>query len=97
MLNTCNVYTLLTGSIVDPQVLTGQIKYVITVIFFAGSFIGGWLHGGRYHPDKNTARPDAAEKFKEVAYSYSILCDPEKRERYDAAGFEVIVFLLSIF
>jgi hypothetical protein len=44
----------------------------------------------KYHPDKNTARPDAAEKFKEVAYSYSILCDPEKRERYDAAGFEAV-------
>lgn len=44
---------------------------------------------GRYHPDKNTNNPEAAELFKEVAYSYSILSDPEKRRQYDSAGFEV--------
>lgn len=44
----------------------------------------------KYHPDKNTSSPDAAEKFKEVAYSYGILSDPEKRRQYDASGFEAV-------
>lgn len=44
---------------------------------------------GRYHPDKNASNPEASELFKEVAYSYSILSDPEKRRQYDSAGFEV--------
>ncbi|KAH9746769.1 Chaperone protein dnaJ 15 [Citrus sinensis] len=44
----------------------------------------------RYHPDKNVSNPEAAELFKEVAYSYSILSDPEKRRHYDNAGFEAI-------
>lgn len=43
----------------------------------------------RYHPDKNVNNPEASELFKEVAYSYSILSDPEKRRQYDSAGFEV--------
>ncbi|RLN24621.1 chaperone protein dnaJ 15 [Panicum miliaceum] len=42
----------------------------------------------RYHPDKNASNPEASELFKEVAYSYSILSDPEKRRQYDTAGFE---------
>lgn len=42
----------------------------------------------KYHPDKNANNPVAAELFKEVAYSYSILSDPEKRRHYDTAGFE---------
>ncbi|MCO5559395.1 hypothetical protein L7F22_012994, partial [Adiantum nelumboides] len=41
-----------------------------------------------YHPDKNANNPEAADLFKEVAYSYSILCDPEKRKQYDLAGFQ---------
>lgn len=49
----------------------------------------------RYHPDKNVSNPEAAELFKEVAYSYSILSDPEKRRHYDNAGFEVPLFLFS--
>ncbi|KAI3871805.1 hypothetical protein MKW92_038554 [Papaver armeniacum] len=44
----------------------------------------------KYHPDKNANNPEASELFKEVAYSYSILSDPEKRRQYDTAGFEAI-------
>lgn len=47
---------------------------------------------GRYHPDKNASNPEASELFKEVAYSYNILSDPEKRRQYDMAGFEVHYF-----
>ncbi|KAF8407791.1 hypothetical protein HHK36_006927 [Tetracentron sinense] len=52
----------------------------------------------RYHPDKNANNPEASELFKEVAYSYTILSDPEKRRQYDSSGFEVdVFFLFSIF
>lgn len=52
----------------------------------------------RYHPDKNANNPEASELFKEAAYSYSILADPEKRRSYDNAGFEVdVYFVLSYF
>ncbi|KAB2084532.1 hypothetical protein ERO13_A05G321800v2 [Gossypium hirsutum] len=44
----------------------------------------------KYHPDKNANNPEASELFKEVAYSYSILSDPEKRRQYDTAGFEAV-------
>lgn len=44
----------------------------------------------KYHPDKNASNPEASELFKEVAYSYSILSDPEKRRQYDNAGFEAL-------
>ncbi|KAL0380783.1 UNVERIFIED_CONTAM: Chaperone protein dnaJ 15 [Sesamum angustifolium] len=44
----------------------------------------------KYHPDKNANNPEAAELFKEVAYSYSILSDPEKRRQYDSSGFEAL-------
>ncbi|CAF2138834.1 unnamed protein product [Brassica rapa] len=44
----------------------------------------------KYHPDKNANNPDASELFKEVAYSYSILSDPDKRRQYDNAGFEAL-------
>ncbi|XP_039847693.1 chaperone protein dnaJ 15-like isoform X2 [Panicum virgatum] len=44
----------------------------------------------RYHPDKNASNPEASELFKEVAYSYSILSDPDKRRQYDTAGFEAL-------
>eukprot|EP00271_Cylindrocystis_brebissonii_P023090 TRINITY_DN932_c5_g1_i1.p1 TRINITY_DN932_c5_g1~~TRINITY_DN932_c5_g1_i1.p1 ORF type:complete len:405 (+),score=84.16 TRINITY_DN932_c5_g1_i1:458-1672(+) len=42
----------------------------------------------KFHPDKNANNPEAADKFREVAYSYSILSDPEKRRQYDSQGFE---------
>ncbi|KAJ4973674.1 hypothetical protein NE237_006848 [Protea cynaroides] len=44
----------------------------------------------KYHPDKNASNPEASELFKEVAFSYSILSDPEKRRQYDSAGFEAL-------
>ncbi|XP_058182687.1 chaperone protein dnaJ 15-like [Rhododendron vialii] len=44
----------------------------------------------KYHPDKNVNNPEASEHFKEVAYSYSILSDPEKRRQFDNAGFEAL-------
>lgn len=44
----------------------------------------------KYHPDKNVDNPEASELFKEVAYSYNILSDPEKRRQYDSAGFEAL-------
>ena len=44
----------------------------------------------RYHPEKIASNPEALELFKEVASSYSILSDPQKRRQYDSAGFEVL-------
>ncbi|KAL5140126.1 Chaperone protein dnaJ 15 [Glycine soja] len=50
----------------------------------------------KYHPDKNASNPEASELFKEVAYSYSILSDPEKRRQYDSAGFELFDVFIHI-
>ena len=43
----------------------------------------------QYHPDRNKEK-GAEDKFKEISEAYAILSDPEKRQQYDAFGFEGI-------
>ncbi|KNC74619.1 hypothetical protein SARC_12839 [Sphaeroforma arctica JP610] len=40
----------------------------------------------KFHPDKNPGDDEAAAKFKELSYQYSVLEDSEKRALYDRAG-----------
>ena len=40
----------------------------------------------RYHPDKNKDDPKAAEKFSKVNEAYEVLCDPDKRKKYNTLG-----------
>lgn len=37
----------------------------------------------QYHPDANPNDPAAAERFKEISESYSVLSDDDKRKQYD--------------
>jgi len=40
----------------------------------------------RYHPDRNPDDKQTVEKMKEINEAYAVLCDPQKRRRYDAYG-----------
>ena len=38
----------------------------------------------KWHPDKAGSSPDARRRFQEAADAYEVLCDPQKRQAYDA-------------
>jgi molecular chaperone DnaJ len=40
----------------------------------------------KYHPDRNPGDKAAEDKFKEAAEAYAVLCDADKRARYDRYG-----------
>ena len=40
----------------------------------------------KFHPDSNRNDKDAVAKFKEATEAYEVLCDGEKRQRYDQHG-----------
>jgi molecular chaperone DnaJ len=40
----------------------------------------------QFHPDRNPNKPEAAARFREASEAYAVLCDPEKRARYDRFG-----------
>ena len=40
----------------------------------------------QYHPDRNPGDKGSEERFKEISEAYAILCDPQKRSRYERFG-----------
>jgi molecular chaperone DnaJ len=44
----------------------------------------------KYHPDRNPGDATAEAKFKEATEAFSVLSDPDKRERYDRFGHDGI-------
>src|SRR5438045_6296892 len=40
----------------------------------------------QYHPDKNPGDKASEDRFKEASEAYKVLCDGEKRARYDRFG-----------
>ena len=40
----------------------------------------------KYHPDKNQGDKEAEEKFKEINEAYSVLSDPDQKNKYDRFG-----------
>jgi DnaJ-class molecular chaperone len=41
------------------------------------------------HPDKNKDNPKATDRFSEVTRAYDLLCDPDKRARFDRGEIDV--------
>lgn len=54
----------------------------------------------RYHPDKHTSssedvRAEAALKFQQIGFAYSVLSDDKRRSKYDRTGLTAESFVLE--